>query len=325
MKISIIIPVYNKEKYLAVILDQIIHQTMTDFECLLIDDGSTDSSGEICDTFALRDRRLQVFHIPNGGVSHARNIGLDNAAGEYITFIDADDEIAPEYLENLYTCITESKADLVISGCQKFWDNRPETVAIIHPLHKGTVSMQTVLESFGLVQKETGLFGYCVIKIRFDEHLRLAEDFEFNLKLYANVRHIYFDDHCLYHYRQEAENSSALVNDREIDYFSQLQINLRYRDFMRNADAYVGKNKSIIEQLLSNYIYFSVFYCPENIMNVRFPELVRLQKENEIVFVSGNFLQRAVLFLLGNGHWTSVKFLILVYRTLRKAIKHGLW
>ena len=79
MKISVIIPVYNKIHYLSGLLEQLRAQTFTDFECLLIDDGSTDGSGAFCDEFAAKDTRLRVFHIPNGGVSHARNVGLDHA------------------------------------------------------------------------------------------------------------------------------------------------------------------------------------------------------------------------------------------------------
>ena len=119
MKISIIIPVYNKIRYIATILQQVKDQSFADFECLIIDDGSSDGSGAVCDAFAAEDQRFKVFHIPNGGVSHARNVGLDAAQGEYITFIDADDGIKPDYLENLIRCAEESGVDLVISGYQK--------------------------------------------------------------------------------------------------------------------------------------------------------------------------------------------------------------
>lgn len=84
-KISVIVPVYNTEKYLHRCVDSILAQTFTDFELLLIDDGSTDSSGAICDEYAQKDSRVRVFHKENGGASSARNLGLDNATGEWIT------------------------------------------------------------------------------------------------------------------------------------------------------------------------------------------------------------------------------------------------
>lgn len=90
--ISVIVPVYNVEKYLPRCIDSIIDQTFKNFELLLIDDGSKDKSGEICDEYAKRDNRIKVFHKENGGVSSARNVGLDSAKGEWIIFCDSDDE-----------------------------------------------------------------------------------------------------------------------------------------------------------------------------------------------------------------------------------------
>ena len=97
-KISVIVPVYNAEKYLHRCIDSILAQTFSDFELLLIDDGSTDKSGDICDEYAKKDKRIRVFHKENGGVSSARNVGLDNARGEWITFCDADDWVEKDWL-----------------------------------------------------------------------------------------------------------------------------------------------------------------------------------------------------------------------------------
>ena len=91
--ISIIVPVYNTEKYLHRCIDSVLAQTYQDFELLLIDDGSKDSSGAICDEYAAQDTRVRVFHKENGGVSSARNVGLDLAQGEWVTFVDSDDYI----------------------------------------------------------------------------------------------------------------------------------------------------------------------------------------------------------------------------------------
>ena len=88
--VSVIVPVYNVEKYLPRCLDSLVNQTYENLEILLVDDGSADSSGEICDAYAAKDNRIRVFHIPNGGVSNARNLALDNMAGEYVTFLDSD-------------------------------------------------------------------------------------------------------------------------------------------------------------------------------------------------------------------------------------------
>lgn len=113
-KVSIIVPVYNAKDYLHRCVDSILAQTFTDFELLLIDDGSTDSSDLICDEYAIRDSRVKVFHKENGGVSSARNLGLDNAIGEWITFVDSDDWIDQHFLSN-FLIDNIYEVDLVIS------------------------------------------------------------------------------------------------------------------------------------------------------------------------------------------------------------------
>ena len=99
--VSIIVPVYNVEQYLPRCIDSILTQTFTDFELLLIDDGSPDNSGKICDEYAERDTRIRVFHKENGGVSSARNVGIKHATGKYVIFVDSDDYVKTGYIENL--------------------------------------------------------------------------------------------------------------------------------------------------------------------------------------------------------------------------------
>ena len=115
--ISIIVPVYNAEKTLNRCVDSILQQAFTNWELLLINDGSKDHSGDICDKYSLKDSRIKVFHKENGGVSSARNIGLDNAKGEWITFVDSDDFLNMESLFNMVSAIDES--DIVFSSVRK--------------------------------------------------------------------------------------------------------------------------------------------------------------------------------------------------------------
>lgn len=114
--ISIIIPVYNVEKYIKDCVNSILKQTYTNLEIILIDDGSTDTSGQICDDYACKDSRINVIHKANGGLSEARNVGIDIAKGEYITFIDSDDYVFPSFIEYLHDLISRNNAD--ISVCQ---------------------------------------------------------------------------------------------------------------------------------------------------------------------------------------------------------------
>jgi len=105
IKISVILPVYNVEKYLRKCIDSILNQTHINYELIIIDDGSTNNSGNIYDEYKLKDNRIQVIHQNNQGLSVARNVGIDLAKGKYITFIDSDDYIDKKYLETLYTII----------------------------------------------------------------------------------------------------------------------------------------------------------------------------------------------------------------------------
>ena len=114
--ISIIVPVYNVEGYLDKCIDSITSQSYSNFECLLIDDGSTDSSGDICDKWSSIDDRITVYHKENGGLSDARNYGIDRAKGDYITFIDSDDYVSTNYLSELYMAI-KSCVDCSMAGC----------------------------------------------------------------------------------------------------------------------------------------------------------------------------------------------------------------
>ena len=115
MRISIIIPVYNTEQYLPRCIDSILSQSFTDYELLLIDDGSTDGSNALCDAYAEKDNRIRVFHKENGGVSSARNLGLKEAKGEWICFVDSDDELQPAGLQTMVDGIS-NEVDMVMAG-----------------------------------------------------------------------------------------------------------------------------------------------------------------------------------------------------------------
>lgn len=126
VKISIIVPVYNVEKYLPKCIDSILNQTFSNFELILIDDGSTDSSGEICDKYALIDDRIIVIHKENGGQCSARNIGLDISSGKYIGFVDSDDFIRNDMYEELYSKIERNHGDIIKSNFATVIDGKIE-------------------------------------------------------------------------------------------------------------------------------------------------------------------------------------------------------
>lgn len=118
--ISIIVPIYNVEKQLSECIESILNQTFMNFELILVDDGSPDKCGEICDEYEKKDKRIKVIHKKNGGLSDARNAGLDIAKGKYIGFVDSDDIIHPEMYERMYNCINKYNADIVQCKFKKF-------------------------------------------------------------------------------------------------------------------------------------------------------------------------------------------------------------
>ncbi len=121
--LSIIVPVYNVEKYLPRCVDSLLAQTYENLEIILVDDGATDASGAICDTYAAKDSRVKVIHKPNGGLSSARNAGLEAATGEYITFVDSDDWIEPDGYFHLMDLMRRSQVKLVCGGNYNAYDN----------------------------------------------------------------------------------------------------------------------------------------------------------------------------------------------------------
>ena len=121
--ISIVVPVYNVEKYVGACIDSILNQTYKNVEIILVDDGSTDSSGKICDDYALRYSNIKVVHQQNGGLSAARNSGIDIMAGEYVSFVDSDDLICEEYITTLYNLLVNTSADISTSSLRSFVDD----------------------------------------------------------------------------------------------------------------------------------------------------------------------------------------------------------
>lgn len=117
--VSIIVPVYNVKSYVGECVESLCRQTYTNLEILLVDDGSTDGSGEVCDEYAGRDERIRVIHQANRGLSGARNMGLDDARGEYIAFVDSDDLVSPNYVETLYELLLKYDADIAACAYAK--------------------------------------------------------------------------------------------------------------------------------------------------------------------------------------------------------------
>ena len=209
--VSIIVPVYNAEKYLNRCIDSILSQTMTDFELLLIDDGSKDNSGRICDEYAEKDARVRVFHKPNGGVSSARNLGLDNAKGKWITFVDADDRCSCNYLEHLLSKVDDD-TDLIISYAV-ICDSTGEK-AEVYPEYKVNATNFERLFVDSDMHWHTSpwakLYRASIIyenSLRFNEMMHIGEDADFLFSFMLITDKIYVSSDTDYYYNCDVSGS----------------------------------------------------------------------------------------------------------------------
>ena len=223
--VSIIVPVYNTEKFLHRCIDSILAQTYTDFELLLIDDGSKDSSGTICDEYATQDARVRVFHKENGGVSSARNLGLDNARGEWITFVDSDDWISKDYLEEM---MTHSDSDLVIAdftveGEGQWNEDLPVGKWQGNDLNKiieSRIGIARITAPWCKLLKKS-LIG----QIRFYTELTTQEDALFMFRYLCVVQNIQIIAQKGYHYNRETIGSlSKSLEGNHIQFYDYLRL-----------------------------------------------------------------------------------------------------
>lgn len=208
--ISVIVPIYNSEKYLHRCIDGILNQSFTDFELLLINDGSTDESGRICDDYAKKDSRVRVFHKPNGGVSSARNLGLDNVTGEWVVFVDSDDEVTDLYLYNLLLHTKKMKVDLVISYAimQDSLGNRVKEIYPENMVEDNYSSLFSFNELNWHTAPWSKLFKSTLCKeLRFVEGMHLGEDLVFLYTYMLSCKSIFVSSDTDYIYNFENQIS----------------------------------------------------------------------------------------------------------------------
>lgn len=213
--ISIIIPIYNTDKYLDNCLKSILLQTYKNFECLLIDDGSSDNSGNICEKYANIDHRFTVIHKKNEGLSTARNIGLSLAKGEYISFIDSDDFIDITTLEKCVKYAIEYSADLIQYGIVLENSN---TIFDKHFCKEGLFNNNDIYVFFEpstwnkLINKKIIDFH----NISFPNGITLSEDKYFSFLCYMYSERIVGINECLYHYEIHANSSTHKMNEKNL-------------------------------------------------------------------------------------------------------------
>lgn len=209
--VSVIVAVYNAEKTLPRLLDSLCAQTMQDFEVLLLDDGSTDGSGSICDSYAEQDKRFKVFHKQNEGIGSTRQFGIEKAAGDFTVHADADDWVEPDYLEKLYDKAVSTGADMVICD---FFEEKGEQTAYVRQEPESFDSRNLAFEFMkmhgGPWNKLIKRTAYSDAGIGYVKGLEYGEDKIFNIQLALTGIHIEYLPEALYHYDVAINPHSAV-------------------------------------------------------------------------------------------------------------------
>lgn len=292
MQISIIVPVYNSEKTLNRCVDSILNQTFHDWELLLIDDGSTDESYKICDQYAVIDSRIKAFHKENGGVSSARNLGLDHAKGEWITFCDSDDFVYTNWLKNYVDNISDG-IDFI---CQEFECNKvikQNDKKIFGINYKGCVQGGVLLlyENDILGYLWVKLFKRSIIdtyKLRFDIRFNYQEDQEFCFRYFSYVKTMVCTKNCGYYY---------FPPDWECKYSKKNNMFYIYQSLYKSAmKIYGGKINDIIISFLDNYITALLSYYKEQRLSKR-KYLIQFRKQVGINVMKSHLFFLTKLFI----------------------------
>ena len=263
--ISIVVPIYNVEKYLPKCIESILNQTYKNFELILVDDGAKDNCGKICDEYAQKDNRIIVIHKKNGGLSSARNAGIDIAKGEYIGFVDSDDWIQSEMYEKLVYLIENYNAD--IAQCE--FINAPYEDIKIQP-------EEEVIKTFTNIEGLNNLYNDMYVstvvawnklykttlfkEIRYPNG-KIHEDEGTTYKLIFNAKKIVYTNQKYYYYRQTPNSiTNAAFNKKRLNILDVFDEKIKYMSKINNDDLYAKTLKWYFFKVINLY-----FECHKNL------------------------------------------------------------
>lgn len=258
--VSVVIPVYNVEPYLHECVTSVVEQTYTNIEIILVDDGSTDSSGTLCDEFALSDSRICVFHKKNGGLSDARNYGIRRSHGSLISFIDSDDYVSPDYIMHLYQALVRGKTDIATTSICIFREGEPpkehkRDTAEFH-VYDACEALEDMLYMRHL---EPNAFPKIYKKELFDTIQypvgKLYEDIATTTKLIDKAGKIAYLDEKDYYYRIRPNSiQTASFNPKKLDLLDQLNVvkSIVQAKYPSVINAYYSKEQSALFNLYMN-------------------------------------------------------------------------
>ena len=316
--ISVVVPIYNVEKYLNKCVCSIVNQTYKNIEIILVDDGSKDNSGDIANEWCKKDKRIKVYHKANGGLSDARNYGIEQANGDYITFIDSDDYIDKNFLLYLYECMNKYCSDISICGRYSVYENGMKKCKYNEVFDKKYDFISAIREMNKFYYFDmsacTKLYKIELFKdIRFPKG-KLSEDYFVMYKLFKKAKSISYTSKPLYFYlqRQNSISNNKNINEDFIEAARQQMIDLE------NSDE---KLKTIVHvAYASSFLTVADFYIKQK---VKFPKSKYKKFKKEIYlnkkYIKGNkdiSLNKKIQFKLFLFNFNFYKFEFSVYKKI---------
>lgn len=317
-KISVIIPVYNADKYLNYCIDSILAQTFVDFELLLINDGSNDKSEIICNEYAQIDSRVRVFHKKNEGVSSARNLGLSEALGEWITFVDADDYLCKDSLESL---LNGASADLIVGGFSRIYKYSGR-IELFYPEDR-KINLKNDLDYFGkmigiyLTTPWCKFFKNSIIrnnKLKFNKDLFYGEDTDFVFRYVLQIDSIQFVSKQVYCY---CDNENAFVK-YVLDAF---HFRMLMDSTCRNFELLGKKTGLVVSELQYMFLRDYSYLYLRGVLNIQnridFIKEAKAYKMEKCICFTDSFKYKAIIIMINNCPCIAYLF-IRLYRILSK-------
>ena len=319
--ISIIVPIYNVEKYLRECIDGLLEQTFKNYELILINDGSTDDSANICNKYKKIDSRIKVIHQRNQGVSAARNAGLDSATGKYIYFCDADDYMSMDLLKENFESAEKYEANMVIFGY-----NSVENNSIIQTHNVANSAFYEAKYDFRnhYIELHQNYLTYTLWnklykrdyivenQINFDGELRIGEDAVFNYNLYENIDRVYINSNCYYNYRMFRENSALNIESYD-------NYHMRVKEVTKLEELFIkwGLNKErenliLLEKYQNINIYYYKIFANKKLKKFK----SKLRVMQQILKEEPN--KKALNYIYNNKSIESNRLKILVFRSNSK-------
>lgn len=316
--ISVIVPVYNVEKYLERCVESILNQTYSKLEIILVDDGSTDSSGSKCDILAKRDKRIKVIHKKNGGLSDARNYGLNIATGDYILFVDSDDWIEKNMVEYLINLILETEADISVCGYFEDYNNSEgvicskdvdEKIYVYNSNVEALYALNYYGESIGTVSWNK-LYKMSIFdQLRFDKG-RLNEDVFLTPKLFYQAKRVTVSTKKLYHYIVSRPDSimNQSLTEKNLDLISAFYSNFCFfmdKNEKKYAYIYWFKYYGAMIDMYCKFYMIHNNIISERLKNQIKKEFITLLKKS-LVNKNWKELLRGVIFNIDTGLYITI-------------------